>query len=232
MQNDLTIYSKFAHEWWEDGAPRFRSLQNLTPFRLSLIEELIGELRGKKVLDLGCGGGLIAIPLLKKGVSVVGIDISKESIAAAKRAANGDGEFFVGDITSIDLPAQQFDCVLIADVLDHIPKYENVLREAERLLRPGGKLFVGTLNRTFISWFLTIFLGETLGFIPKGTHDHALFIKPDELIEAAKQFNLDLVHVQGEWPLFFKTIIRRAITLKKSGSVAVAYSIVFEKRVR
>ncbi len=229
MKNDLSIYSQYAEEWWTSGSPRFRSLQNLTPFRLSLISELIGDLRGKRVLDLGCGGGLIAVPLLEKGVEVTGVDLSAESIEAAKVASRGRGKFIVGDICSLDFPSSSFDCVLIVDVLDHIPHFSKVLSEASRVLKSQGKLFVGTLNRTFLSHFLAITLGETLGFIPKGTHDSKLFIKPSELVETANIYGLKAINVQGEWPLCFKTILNRAIALRKSESKSVAYSAVFEK---
>ncbi|MBN8548926.1 MAG: 3-demethylubiquinone-9 3-O-methyltransferase [Deltaproteobacteria bacterium] len=229
VQNDLTIYSEYAHEWWTPGAPRFRSLQNLTPFRLGLIREFVGELSGKSVLDLGCGGGLIAVPLLDQGAHVVGIDQSAGSIEAACVAAKGKGEFRVGDVCSLDFPDNSFDCVLLADVLDHIPQFAKALREAARVLRPGGSLFVGTINRTFIAWFLTLFLGESLGFIPKGTHAYSLFIRPDELIETAQLYGLKCKKVQGEWPRFAATLARGAITLAKSESLAVAYSAVFEK---
>lgn len=229
MRNDLTIYSKFAHEWWQQDGRYFRSLQNLTPFRLSLISELIGDLRDKVVLDLGCGGGLISVPLLDLGAQVTGIDLSAESIAVATAAANGRGCFKVGDICSLDIPTDSVDCVIIADVLDHVPHFAQSLREASRVLKRNGKLFVGTLNRTCISHFFTITLGETLGFIPKGTHDAKLFIKPNELIETAKLFGLSHLHTQGEWPLLIRTILDGAITLRKSSSTAIAYSAVFLK---
>lgn len=229
MRNDLSIYSKFAHEWWQKDAFHFRSLQNLTPFRLSLISELVGDLKGKTVLDLGCGGGLISVPLLDTGALVTGIDLSEESIAAAKAASGGRGQFLVGDIRSLDLPAASFDCVLIVDVLDHVPQYAQVLREASRVIKNGGTLFVGTLNRTLLSRLLTITLAETLGFIPRGTHDFRLFIRPQELIENAKAFHFEHLATQGEWPVLIKTFIDGAISLRKSASTAVAYSAVFRK---
>jgi 2-polyprenyl-6-hydroxyphenyl methylase/3-demethylubiquinone-9 3-methyltransferase len=228
-QNDLTIYSRHADEWWVKGAPHFRSLQNITPFRLSLIAELVGDLNGKQVLDLGCGGGLISIPLLQGGAVLTGVDLSKESIEVARIAARGQGKFSVGDVRRLPIDSESFDCVLLVDVLDHIPHFAQALREASRVLRSGGKLFVGTLNRTFLARFLAIRLGEGLGFIPKGTHDFRLFITPAELLDTARLYGLECRGCQGEWPVFLRTISRRAITLKKSKSLSVAYSAVFEK---
>lgn len=227
--NDLTIYSEFAHEWWKAGSPHFRSLQNLTPFRLSLIEEMLGPVNGKAIADLGCGGGLLSIPLLNSGASVSGIDLSANSIEAAKDASNGRGNFSCGNICSTHFQDNTFDIVLLADVLDHIKNYEVALKEAHRILKIGGKLFVGTINRNFLSWFFAIFLGEGLKLIPRGTHDYNLFITPRELIDNAISTGFRFIQIQGEAPNLLKTISSWAISLKKSNSLAIAYTAIFEK---
>lgn len=169
------------------------------------------------------------MPLLDDGALLTGIDQSQESIKVAQHASKGRGTFLVGDICAIDIHSSTVDCVLLIDVLDHIPHFAKVLREASRVLRPGGKLFVGTINRNLIAHFLTVTLGESLGFIPKGTHDSHLFITPEELVGTAQLYHLACRKVQGEWPVFFQTIFKRAITLRRSKSVTLAYSAVFEK---
>ncbi len=227
--NDLTIYSEYADEWWLPGSPRFRSLQNLTPFRLSLIRQHIGEVKGLRILDLGCGGGLVAIPLLNQGAEVVGCDISGESIAAATRAANGRGEFLRCDAREIPFSDESFDHVLLMDLVDHIPDYGKALQEAARVVKPGGKVFVGTINRTYTSKFFAIILGEGLGLIPKGTHSHSMFIKPHELIAAASVAGLSVFARQGERIQFFRTLTKWAISMERGRSDSVAYSIVFTK---
>jgi 2-polyprenyl-6-hydroxyphenyl methylase/3-demethylubiquinone-9 3-methyltransferase len=230
IRNDLTIYSEYASEWWEPGAPRFRSLQALTPFRLELISTLLGPQQGKAVLDIGCGGGLIAKPLIEQGAVVAGIDLSAESIAAARAACAGRGDFRVGDAREVPFATQSFDTVLMADLLDHIPDYSKALAEAARVLKPGGMLFVGTINRSLWSAFVTVTVAESLRLIPPGTHDPKLFIKPEELVSSAKAHGLTLAALQGEAPLFWKTLLNWAIYLRRSRSLAVAYSAVFKKR--
>jgi 2-polyprenyl-6-hydroxyphenyl methylase/3-demethylubiquinone-9 3-methyltransferase len=227
--NDLTIYSEYADEWWIPGAPRFRSLQNLTPFRLSLIREHIGEVKSLRILDVGCGGGLVAIPLLNEGAEVVGCDISRESIAAATRAADGRGEFLTCDARKMPFSDESFDHVLLMDLVDHIPDYSRALTEAARIVKPGGKVFVGTINRTFSSRLFAIILGEGLRLIPKGTHSYTLFIKPDELIEAASRVGLSVFSRQGERIQFLATLTKWAISMRRGRSESVAYSVVFIK---
>jgi 2-polyprenyl-6-hydroxyphenyl methylase / 3-demethylubiquinone-9 3-methyltransferase len=229
MQNDLTIYTKFANEWWEPSSPRFRTLQNLTPLRLSLIEELVGDLKNREVLDLGCGGGLISVPLLKMGAKVTGVDQCPASIEIVQSITNLKDSFFVGDATQLVFQPESFDVVLLADVLDHIPNYAKVLEEVSRVLKPNGLLFVGTINRNPIAHFLTVTVAENLGYIPKGTHDPKLFIKPKELIAEAERCGFHCLKIQGEWPEFFQTIKRKAITLRRSSTKMVAYSAVFKK---
>ena len=229
IRNDLTIYSRFANEWWQPSAPRFRSLQAITPFRLELINEMLGDQRGKRILDIGCGGGLLSKPLVKQGANVSGIDISAGSVAVARQAAGGDGEFVVGDATNLPFEDNIFDNVLLADVLDHIPNYARALTEAARVLKRNGMCFVGTLNRTFLGKFLTVTIGEGLRLIPPGTHDPRLFIRPAELESHAAAAGLNLVKLQGEKPQFFRTIRTWAIHLERSNSTQIAYSASFVK---
>lgn len=227
--NDLSIYSEFAAEWWTPGAPRFRSLQNLSPFRLGLIRAGCGPVRNKVVYDLGCGGGLLSVPLLDEGAFVTGIDISAPSIDAARAAAGERGRFMVGDARAVPLPAASADIVLLADVIDHIPDYHRALAEAARLVRIGGKVFVGTLNRTVASYLGAIVLGEGLRLIPPGTHRFDLFVKPVELQKCAEGCGLELSETFGESVAMIETVKRWAITLRRGASTALAYSMVFTR---
>lgn len=227
--NDLSIYSKYAEEWWRPGSPRFRSLQNLTPFRLEMIREACGPVQGKRLYDLGCGGGLLAVPLLDDGAIVTGVDLSAESLRVARVAARGRGTFIEGDVTRVELPSDSADIVLLADVLDHVPDYHRALAEAARLTKPGGTVFAGTINRTIASYIAAIVLGEGLRLVPPGTHRHDMFITPEELLSAAKMAGLRHQHTYGERIAVWDTVSRWAVTFKRSARCSVAYSMVFER---
>lgn len=228
--NDLTIYCRHADQWWQPGSAMFRSLQNITPFRLELIRGWCGPIGGKAVIDLGCGGGLIAVPLIDEGALLTGVDISSESVGEAARASAGRGKFITADVRNVPLPSAIADVVLLADVLDHLQDYPAALAEAARLLKPGGLLFAGTINRTWLSWFLAICLGEGLRLIPRGTHAHELFITPDELRQRGAELGLLYRDVQGEAPIILQSLRTRTVHLRRSASCAVAYSMLFVKQ--
>jgi 2-polyprenyl-6-hydroxyphenyl methylase/3-demethylubiquinone-9 3-methyltransferase len=230
-RNDLDIYERHADEWWDPKSPRFKSLQKITKYRFEQICTWFGDLEGACVVDMGCGGGLLSIPLLDAGGRVIALDISPASVRVAQQHADGRGEFLVADVCDTNLADGIADFVVIADVLDHIPHYDLALKEAARLLKPGGKLYVNTINRTPASWFLAVFLGELLRLIPPGTHDYRLLIKPAELIAAASVQGLKKVAIQGEAPIIGKTARDWAIHFRDCSSTAVAYSTLFSKDV-
>ena len=135
----------------------------------------------------------------------------------------------VGDICNLSLPSSSADVVIMADVLDHIEQFGLALYEAARVLRPKGALFIGTINRTLQAWWAALALGETLRLIPPGTHDYRLFITPDELAETAAHYGLIERGRQGESIDLWPTITRWAVTLKRSDSTSLAYSMRFER---
>lgn len=228
LPNDLTMYSDYADEWWSEENSKFKSLQKISIFKVALIQKWVGNLSGLSVVDLGCGGGLLSVPLIDLGANLIGIDISEPSIKVAAQKSKSNAQFLVGDIRKTNLPSQSADLVILADVLDHIEDYHECLREASRIAKRDGLIFVSTINRTFFSKVFAIYLGEGLGFIPKGTHDYNLFIKPDELLSRAKQAGLRHLKTQGEFPKVFSTLINRAIDFRESSSNALAYSVLFK----
>jgi len=230
ISNNLSIYNDYATEWWDKKSARFRSLHRITPFRLQLIQEFAGPVNGKKIADLGCGGGLLAIPLLDRGADVTGVDISAESIAVAREVAGGRGTFNVGDICDLPLPSGSFDLVLLMDVMEHIESADKVLQEASRVLSNGGKLIIGTINRTWLAWFWALVVAESIGLVPYGTHSYDLFRSPDELVKLGNAAGLTSMLIQGERAKIWSTIRHWAIDLEKGPSSAVAYSMVFFKQ--
>jgi 2-polyprenyl-6-hydroxyphenyl methylase/3-demethylubiquinone-9 3-methyltransferase len=226
--NDLKMYSDYADEWWREENSKFKSLQRISLFKVALIQKWVGDLSGLSVVDLGCGGGLLSIPLGDLGANVIGIDISEPSIKVAVQKSKSKAQFLVGDIRNTNLPGNSADLVILADVLDHIEDYYECLKEASRIAKKDGLIFVSTINRTLLSKVFAIYLGEGLGFIPKGTHDYKLFIKPDELISKAKQAGLRHLKTQGEFPKLFSSLTSRAIEFRESSSNALAYSVLFK----
>lgn len=212
----------------------FRSLQGITKFRLQLIEAWCGPFSGKCVIDLGCGGGLLAVPVHALNADVVGLDLSGKSLAAARAQAGkskslGAASFLLSDFRRTPLRSGIADVVLLADVLDHVSDYKLCLAEAARLLKTGGRVYVSTINRNLLSWLLAIVLGENLGLVPKGTHDHRLFIRPRELEVAANLVGLRVLSWQGEKPHLRKTLRNWAIHFAPTRSLSVAYSVLLQR---
>ena len=229
-RNDLDLYERHADSWWNADSRAFRSLHRVNAFRVELLRDWLGErLPGALAIDLGCGGGLLAAPLAALGARVVGLDLGARSVAAAVDGARHPRCAFVrADVLHPPLRAGLADLVLLADVLEHLERQPEALRAAARLLRPGGLLYVNTINRTLRARVLAVHLAEGLGLVPRCTHDARLFVRPDELERMAADAGLRLVRVQGESPALAATLARWAIQPERSRSVALAYSALFE----
>lgn len=232
VRNDLSIYDTQASGWWDPSSLAFRSLQSITVFRLEQLFSWVGDVQGKVVVDIGCGGGLMSVPLAQRGARVTGFDLSEPSLAEARRHAPDGALFVEADARSVPFPKSAADIVILADILDHIADYDTVLAEVARILRPGGYLYVNTINRTWQSWLLAYQLGEMLRLIPPGTHDFSLFIKPAELKKAAENNHFTTCSWQGEAPDILQTAMKWAIVFQKTDSLAVAYSALFKRGVR
>jgi 2-polyprenyl-6-hydroxyphenyl methylase/3-demethylubiquinone-9 3-methyltransferase len=183
-RNDLGIYDRAAARWWSDEVRWVRALKNLVPARLRHFDRFI-DWHGKAVLDLGCAGGFMAEALDDRGARVSGLDPAERAIAAAGTHAAQTGrviDYRTGVGEALPYPGAAFDAVVCVDVLEHVANLRQVMQEAARVLRPGGLFFFDTINRTAIARLFTITLAEdVLRVLPKGTHDPALFIRPDEL---------------------------------------------------
>ena len=183
-RNDLTIYDKVADDWWSGDLRWVRTLKNLVPGRLKWFDRHITWPR-KVVLDLGCAGGFMSEAMTIRGATVTGIDPAAAAIEAARRHAGTEGlkiSYDVGVGEKLPYANASFDTVVCVDVLEHVADLGKVLSEVARVLRPGGLFFFDTINRNPIARFATItFAEDLLRLLPRGTHDPAMFIKPDEL---------------------------------------------------
>ena len=187
MRNDLTIYDRVADQWWSDDIRWVRTLKNLVPGRLRWFDTRI-DWAGRDVLDLGCAGGFMAEAMAQRGATVTGIDPAAQAIAAARAHAHGQGlniRYDVGVGEALPYPDAAFDAVVCVDVLEHVADLPRVLAEVTRVLRPGGLLLFDTINRNRLARLATITIAENiLRLLPRGTHDPAMFIKPQELRRA------------------------------------------------
>jgi len=183
---DPALYDGAAPVWWEDRPPRWvRALAALVPARLAHFDPVVGDWRGRRVLDLGCAGGFMAEALARRGAAVTGIDPAAGAVAAARRHAGASGlavRYAAGVGEALPYRTGAFDVVVCVDVLEHVGDLEAVLDEVSRVLAPGGLFLFDTINRTPAAALGVVTIGErVLGLLPRGTHDPALFIKPAEL---------------------------------------------------
>lgn len=232
MRNDLGLYDREAASWWDPRSRFAASLHGVNALRLQhLRQELGNDLHGLVVGDLGCGGGLLAEPLAQAGASVTGIDRSAASLAVAR--AHGAGiprlRYESGDIRDPALPAGSCDLVCCADVLEHIVEWTQVVAAAARLLRPGGRFYVSTMNRTLAARLVGVYLVEGLRLVPPGTHDPRLFIRPAELAAAAAAVGLVRPRVLGERVRLWATLRAWAVRLAPGRSVSIGYAAWFER---
>ena len=198
---ELAKFSALAHRWW-DPHSEFRPLHEINPLRLSWIAEAAGGLSGKDVLDVGCGGGILAEAMAGAGARVTGIDLSAKALGVAKLHQLESGAAVdYRLIAAEDMAAAQpgtFDLVTCMEMLEHVPDPASVVAACARLARPGGTLVFSTLNRNPKSYLFAIIGAEyVLNLLPRGTHDWARFLRPAELAGFARRAGLDLKAMIG-----------------------------------
>ncbi len=197
---ELQKFSELAHRWW-DPTSEFRPLHEINPLRLEWINAL-APLSGKRVLDVGCGGGILAEAIAKKGAMVKGIDLSKKALKVAdlhslESGVNVNYELIAAE----DLAAREsgvYDVVTCMEMLEHVPDPSAVVQACATLMKPGGQVFFSTLNRNPKSYLFAIIGAEyMLRLLPRGTHDYAKFIKPAELSQYARNAQLEVQALKG-----------------------------------
>jgi 2-polyprenyl-6-hydroxyphenyl methylase/3-demethylubiquinone-9 3-methyltransferase len=197
---EIAKFSELASHWW-DTHGEMKSLHDINPLRLQYIDQH-SPLMGKKVIDIGCGGGILSESMDKKGAHVTGLDMSKQAIQVAKLHQHESGthvDYFVS--TAEDFAAKhpgEFDVVTCLEMLEHVPDPSSIVRACAALVKPGGSVFFSTLNRNMKSYLFAIIGAEyVLNIIPKNTHDYAKFIRPSELSEWARKSSLAVKNMTG-----------------------------------
>ena len=198
---ELAKFSELAHRWW-DRESEFRPLHEINPLRLEWIDERAG-LSGKQVLDVGCGGGILAEAMAARAAHVTGIDLAVKPLGVARLHAleTGVANVEYREVAVEALAAERpgsFDVVTCMEMLEHVPDPASVVAACGRLVKPGGWVFFSTLNRNPKSYLFAIIGAEyVLKLLPRGTHDHARFIKPSELARWCRESGLDLEDTRG-----------------------------------
>jgi 2-polyprenyl-6-hydroxyphenyl methylase / 3-demethylubiquinone-9 3-methyltransferase len=198
---ELAKFSALAHRWW-DPTSEFRPLHEINPLRLAHIERLAGGLAGKRILDVGCGGGILAEAMAAKGAQVTGIDLADKplKVAMLHRMETGstvDYRLVSAEALAGEMPGT-YDIVTCMEMLEHVPDPPSSVRACARLARPGGLVCFSTLNRNAKSFLLAIVGAEyVLNLLPRGTHEYARFIRPSELSRACREAGLRVTDLTG-----------------------------------
>lgn len=197
---EIQKFSELAHRWW-DPTSEFRPLHEINPLRLEWINARV-PLAGKKVCDVGCGGGILAESIAKKGATVTGIDLSEKALKVADLHSLESGiKVRYELIAAEELAAReagQYDVVTCMEMLEHVPDPAAIVQACAKLVKPGGHIFFSTLNRNPKSYLFAIIGAEyILGLLPRGTHDYAKFITPAELSSFTRTASLEVQALKG-----------------------------------
>ena len=197
---ELEKFSQLAHRWWDPGA-EFKPLHEINPLRLDYIDGIAG-LRGKRIVDVGCGGGILAEAMAARGARVTGIDLAEKPLKVAQlhlleSGLEVDYRLLAAEALALESP-RGFGVVTCMELLEHVPDPAATVRACADLAEPGGQVFFATLNRNPKSYLLAVVGAEyMLKLLPRGTHDYARFIKPSELSAMCRAAGLRVSSVIG-----------------------------------
>lgn len=200
-KNEIAKFEKVASQWW-DLSGDFKPLHQINPLRRQFIIQHMQDIFGKKIIDVGCGGGILTESLAKLGANVIGIDMGTEPLNVAKLHALESGisveyQKITAEEKALQCP-QMFDAVTCMEMLEHVPEPASIVKACSDMVKPGGYVFFSTLNKTVKSYLLAIIAAEKLlKLVPDGTHNHDNFIRPSTLISWAESFDLKCIDASG-----------------------------------
>ena len=198
---ELAKFSALAHRWW-DPSSEFRPLHEINPLRLAHIERLVGGLADRRVVDVGCGGGILAESMAQRGARVTGIDLAEKPLKVAmlhglEAQSTVDYRLVSAEDLARESPGE-FDVITCMEMLEHVPDPASTVRACAKLARPGGWVFFSTINRNPKSFLFAIVGAEyVLNLLPKGTHEYARFIRPSELTAYCREAGLAVEDLTG-----------------------------------
>ena len=197
---EIAKFEELASRWW-DTQGEFKPLHEINPLRLKYIDERVG-LNGKRLLDVGCGGGILSESMARAGAHVLGIDMGKAPLSVAKlHALKAEIDVNYRHVTVEQLADEmpgEFDAVSCMEMLEHVPDPASVIEACHRLVKPGGSVFMSTINRNPKSFLFAVVGAEyVLNMLPKGTHEYAKFIRPSELDQWSRIAGLELQDITG-----------------------------------
>jgi 2-polyprenyl-6-hydroxyphenyl methylase / 3-demethylubiquinone-9 3-methyltransferase len=199
---ELAKFGALAHRWWDPESDLFGPLHRINPLRLQWIERVAGPVAGRRVLDVGCGGGILAESMAARCADVLGIDLSEKSLGVAKLHQLESGidvayRAVSAEALALEQPSA-FDLVTCMEMLEHVPDPASTVAACAKLVKPGGLMVFSTLNRNPKSYALAILGAEyVLNLLPRGTHDWSRFVRPAELAGHARRAGADLVEMIG-----------------------------------
>lgn len=198
---EIHKFEALAHRWW-DKTSEFKPLHDINPLRLNYIDQHCAGLSGKRVVDIGCGGGILSESMAQKGAQVTGIDMGEAPLSVAQlHSLEAQVEVDYQRITAEELAEQQagaFDVVTCMEMLEHVPEPASVIAACAKLVKPGGRVFFSTINRSPKAFAFAIVGAEyVLNMLPKGTHEYEKFIQPAEMDQWAREAGLEFIHLTG-----------------------------------
>jgi len=199
-QQELDKFGEVAHRWWDPNS-EFRPLHDINPARVAWIDAH-AELKDKRVIDIGCGGGLLSEGMAALGAQVTGIDLSEKALSVARLHLYESGHVIDYRLISAEAMADadpgSFDYVTCLEMLEHVPDPASTVAACARLVKPGGQVFLSTLNRNAKAYLVAVLGAEyLLQLLPRGTHDYSRFLKPAELAGLCRKAGLEVLEITG-----------------------------------